>query len=55
MLDFDVVFGSQNHEKLSKNDVEKHVFFDRRIFNVFFRIFSILARFSEAPGVPKIG
>ena len=53
-VDIGIVFGAQNNEKSRKNRLENHVFFLLRFFCVFLRFFAILARFWEAPGLPKI-
>ena len=52
-LDFGNVCGGQNHEKSRKNGVESHAFSWHRFFIAFFRFFTILPRFWEAPGGSK--
>ena len=51
---FGLIFGGENGEKSIKNGLRKCVFLEHRVLIVFFRILTILARFWEAPGAPKI-
>ena len=51
---FGFILEGPNHQKSMKNRVRNYHFFLHRFFCVSWRLIVILARFWEAPGVPKI-
>ena len=53
-LHFGIDFRNQKNEKSRKKSVEKHAFFEHRLFRIFWRFFVILDGFWEARDPRKI-